>query len=150
MLALNLLLLAFVVRPAAARLEKAQTAQGELKRQNADALLFQKQKKAIAGIATGIPSQKDVPLLIKEIVQTARRRNLTVGAINSDIPTAGRAGVALLTFTVPVTGAYPDIKRFIYDIETTDRFVGVQGLDLKADKNAVKLEMKLLTYIKGE
>lgn len=148
--AFDVLLTAFLVSPASARLEAARTATADLKRRNADAVLFQKQKKAFAGMANGIPSQQDVPIVIRDIVQTARRLNLAVGAVNSDIPSPGSEGMAQLTFSVPVAGSYPDLKRFIYSMETTDRLLGIQGLAWKADKGRVTLNMKLVTYIKGE
>ena len=103
-----------------------------------------------AGLISGIPTQKDVPLLIKDLVQTARRLNLSVEAINSDIPTPARGGLTMLTFTFPASGAYADIKRFIYDVETSDRIVGIQDVKLGSEKGRVKMQMKLVTYIRGE
>jgi Tfp pilus assembly protein PilO len=51
---------------------------------------------------------------------------------------------------VPASGAYGNIKRFIYDIETSDRMIGIQDLKLDSEKGKVKLQMKLVTYISGE
>jgi Tfp pilus assembly protein PilO len=112
--------------------------------------LFQKQKQHFAGLTAGIPAQKDVPLLIKDLVQAARRLHLSVEAINSDIPTPGSGGLTMLTFTFPASGAYADIKRFIYEVETSDRIVGIQDVKLATEKGRVKMQMKLVTYIRGE
>lgn len=147
---LDLVLFVSLLSPALARLESALAATADLKRRSAEAALFQKQKKAFSGMAAGIPSQQDVPIVIRDIVQTARRLNLSVGAVNSDIPAPGSEGMAQFTFTVPVTGRYPDLKRFIHGMETTDRLLGIQGLFLKADKGRVSLIVKLVTYIKSE
>lgn len=147
---LDLLLAVVFVAPAGARLETARAATVDLRRRNAEAVLFQKQKKALSGIAAGIPSQQDVPIVIRDIVQTAKRMNLAVGAVNSDIPAPGSDGMALLSFSVPVTGSYSDIKRFIHGMETTDRLLGIQGLSLKSEKGRVNMNLKLVTYIKGD
>jgi len=147
---LDVLLYVLLITPAAARLETAHAATTDLKRRNADAVLFQKQKKAFAGFALGIPSQQDVPIVIRDIVQTARRLNLSVGAVNSDIPSAGNQGMAQFTFMVPAAGSYPDVKRFIYSMETTDRLLGIQDISLKGEKGRVSMSMKLVTYIKGD
>jgi Tfp pilus assembly protein PilO len=56
----------------------------------------------------------------------------------------------MLTFTFPASGAYADVKRFIYEVETSKRLVGIQDLKLSSEKGRVKLQMKLVTYIRGE
>lgn len=147
---MNVLLYAFAVLPAAARFADQKDRYADLKRQYADALLFQKQKQALNSIRTGALAQKDVPLLIKDLVQMARRHGLSVGAINSDIPTPGAGGLTALTFTVPVEGSYGNAKRFIHEIETADRMVGIQDLRFSTDKKTVKLDMKLVTYLREE
>jgi len=147
---LNLLVYGVVVAPAARRLAGDRQQYGELKKEHAEAVLFQKQKQFFAGIISGIPAQKDVPLLIKDLVQAARRLNLSVGAVNSDIPTPVRGGLTMLTFTFPASGAYGDIKRFIYEVETSDRIVGIQDVKLSSEKGRVSMQMKLVTYIRGE
>ncbi len=149
-IALNLLVYALAVAPAAEGLAKSRLQYADLKREHADAVLFQKQKQLFAGFLSDIPLQKDVPLLIKELMQTARRLNLSVDAVSSDIPTQGTGGLTMLTFTFPAAGAYPDVKRFIYEVETSSRLVGIQDLKLGAEKGRAKLQMKLVTYIRGE
>jgi Tfp pilus assembly protein PilO len=150
LIVLNLLVYVLAVEPAAARFAGQQGRYQELKRQQADALLFRKQKETLKGLQAGIPAQKDVPILIKELVQRAHRLNLSVGAVNSDIPQPGNGGLTMLTFSVPLSGAYGNLKRFIYEVETADRVIGIQDLKLDAEKGSVKLQMKLLTYIRGE
>ena len=150
LIVLNLIVYGAVVAPAARRLAADGQQYGELKKEHAEAVLFQKQKRLFAGLISGIPAQKDVPLLIKDLVQTARRLHLSVEAINSDIPTPGRGGLTMLTFTFPASGAYADIKRFIYEVETSDRIVGIQDVKLGSEKGRVKMQMKLVTYIRGE
>lgn len=149
-LVLNALIYGFAVAPAAGRLAAEQARVTDLKRRYADALLFQKQKRALAGLNEGILTQKDVPLLLKDLVHMARKRNLRVDTINSDIPTPSAGGLTLLTFTVPLAGSYANCKRYIHDLETTDRLVGIQGLRFSSDKQVVKLDLKLITYIRGE
>jgi Tfp pilus assembly protein PilO len=150
LIAINLLVYGVVVAPAARRFVADQQQYRDLKKEHAEAVLFQKQKQHFAGLTAGIPAQKDVPLLIKDLVQAARRLHLSVEAINSDIPTPGSGGLTMLTFTFPASGAYADIKRFIYEVETSDRIVGIQDVKLASEKGRVKMQMKLVTYIRGE
>jgi Tfp pilus assembly protein PilO len=146
---LNLLVYFFVLSPAAARLELQQVRYGELKRRYADAALYKKQKNELVVLKAGAPAQKDVPLLIKDLVQNARMRNLDVGAINFDIPTPGSGGLTMISFTVPASGTYANAKRFIYDVETSERLFGIRDLRLEAGDGSVKLTMKLVAYIRG-
>ncbi len=60
-----------------------------------------------------------------------------------------RCELAMLAFSFPAEGKYPDIKRFIYEVETSDRLVGVQDLKLESDTGRVKMNVKLMTYVKG-
>ncbi|HEY6011076.1 MAG TPA: type 4a pilus biogenesis protein PilO [Nitrospirota bacterium] len=145
----DLLVYFLFVVPAAAGLTAREAQYAELRKRHAEAVLFQKQKSQFAGIIEGIPAQKDMPLLVKEFVQTARRLNLSVAAVNYDIPRRGSGELAMLAFSFPAEGRYPDIKRFIYEVETSDRLVGVQDLKLDSETGRVKMSVKLMTYVKG-
>lgn len=146
----DLLLYGELIAPSAARLKTAEMKSVELRRRNAEAVLFKKQRSLFAGIKAGIPAQKDMPILVKELVQTARRLNLSVASIKYDMPRRAGGELAMVTFSFPAEGRYQDIKRFIYDVETADRFVGIQDMKLDSEKGRVKLEMKLVTYVKEQ
>ena len=146
---INLLLYAFLVAPSAAWRKTWEVKSSELRKRRSEAVLFKKQMPLFTGLLAGIPSQKDMPLLVKELVQAARRQNLSVAAINYDIPRRESGELAMLSFSFPVEGRYHDVKRFIYDVETSDRLIGIQELGLESDKGRVKLQMKLMTYVRG-
>jgi Tfp pilus assembly protein PilO len=116
---------------------------------HAEAALFNEQKPLFAGLLAGIPAQKDMPLLVKELEQMAKRLNLSVAAINYDMPQRESGELAMLSFSFPVEGRYPDIKRFIYEVETSGRVIGIQDVKLDSDKGRVKLQLKLMTYVRG-
>jgi Tfp pilus assembly protein PilO len=145
----NVLFSLFVAAPSAAGLRELESRYAEFRKRNVEAMQFQKQKQDLAGIKTGIQTQKDMPLLVKDLVQSARGLNLRVGPINYDIPKPGSGGLAMLTFSFPAEGRYPDVKRFIYETETSRRLVGIQDVKLDAEKGGVKLQVKLVTYIKS-
>lgn len=148
-LCLCILLYAFVNAPASLRLKRLEERYTEIRKRHAEAIVFQRQKESFAGLKDGIPAQKDMPLLVKDLMQTARRLNLSVSSVNYDIPKRDGSGLTMLSFTFPAEGAYPGVKRFIYEVETSDRLIGIQDLDLDADRGRVKLQMKIVAYIKG-
>jgi len=146
---INLAIYFIFIAPSTARLKTAAAASAELRMRHAEAVLFNEQKPLFAGLLTGIPGQKDMPLLVKELEQLAKRLNLAVAAINYDIPRRESGELAMLSFSFPVEGRYPDIKRFIYEVETSGRVIGIQDVNLASDKGSVKLMMKLMTYVRG-
>jgi len=73
-----------------------------------------------------------------------------VAPINYDIPRRESGELAMLSFSFPVEGKYPDIKRFIYEVETSDQLIGIQDVSLESDQGTVKLQMKLMTYVRGK
>jgi Tfp pilus assembly protein PilO len=146
---INALLYAFFIVPSLSRLKTGETKIAEFRHRHAVAVLFKKQKPVFAGLMEGIPTQKDIPLLVKKLVLTARRLNLSVAAIDSDFPKSESGGLAMLSFSFPVKGRYSNIKRFIYKLETTKWLIGMRNLKLESDKGRVKLQMKLITYVRG-
>ncbi len=149
LLCANLLLYGALVAPLSERLKAGEARVAELRRRHAEAALFKKQRALFAGLRAGMLSGKDMPILVKELGQTARGLHLSVGSIKYDMPGGTGGGFSPLTFSFPAEGRYSDVKRFIYDVETTNRLVGIQDLKLGSEKGRVKLEMKLITYIRG-
>lgn len=146
----DLMVYALLVSPSQGRLQALETRFAELRKRRTEAILFEKQKQELAGIKQGIPTQKDMPLLVKDLVQTARRLNLSVSSITYDMPKRSGEELAMLSFLFPADGRYGDIRRFIHEVETSDRLVGIQDVKLEQDRGRVKLQMKLVTYIKGQ
>jgi Tfp pilus assembly protein PilO len=145
---LDLLVYGLMVVPSVARLKTGETAAVELRRRHAEAVLFKKQRPLFTGIMAGMPTQNDMPLLVKDFVQKARQLNLSVASVTYDMPRRAGNELAMLVFSFPAEGRYPDIKRFIYYVETSDRLVGVKALKLTSEKGRVKMDMKLVTYVK--
>lgn len=147
----NVLLYVFFIVPSLSALRTGEAKTAEFRQRHAEAMLFKKQEPHLTGFLSGIPSQKDMPLIVKEFVQLARKLKLTVAsAINYDIPQQESGELVMLSFPFPVEGRYPDVKRFIYEMETTDRLIGIQDLKLESDKSTVKLQMRLITYVRGK
>jgi Tfp pilus assembly protein PilO len=149
LLVLDLILYSVIIAPLASELSAVEARYLMLRERHVEALLVNNQKKAFNGIIAGMPTQKDMPLLIKSLVQTARQLNLSVSSVKYDIPQPS-GEFTMLAFSFPAEGQYGNAKRFIYDVETSDRLVGIQELKMDSDKGLVKMEMKLLAYIKGQ
>ncbi len=146
---INLFLYILVIARDQAELKAGEAMSVELRMRHAEAVVFKAQKPLIAGLLNGIQEQKDMPLLMKELEQMAKRLHLAVAAINYEIPRRESGELAMLSFSFPVEGRYPDIKRFIYEVETSGRLIGIQDVKLESDKGNVKMQLKLMTYVRG-
>jgi Tfp pilus assembly protein PilO len=147
---INLVLYFVFIAPSEERLKTTAATSSGLRMRHAEAVQFNEQKPLFADLLAGIPAQKDMPLLVKDLEQMAKRLNLAVATINYDIPRRESGELAMLSFSFPVEGRYPDIKRFIYEVETSGRVIGIQDVNLESsDKGKVKLQMKLMTYVRG-
>lgn len=140
------------VIPAVSELRELEQRHAAIRKRQAEALLFKKRQLSLAGVMRGVPSQQDMPLIVKDLVQIVHALDLSVSSVKYDIPKRATGELELLTFSFPARGTYPALKHFIYDVETSDRLIGIQSLRMEADKDkgAVNLDMKLLTYIKGQ
>jgi len=150
LLVADLFLFSVLVSPTSVRLSALEAKYRELRKRRADAVLFKQQKSSVSGVLAGVPAQKDMPLLVKDLVQSARRLSLSVSSVKYDIPRRASGELALLSFSFPAEGRYADIKRFVYEVETSDQLVGIENLKMDSEKGIVKMEMKLLTYVKGQ
>ena len=79
----------------------------ELRKRYAEALCSRSRRRPSPGIKAGISSQRDMPLLVKELVQTAREAEAVQAAVSYDIPLPGGGGLTMLSFSFPAEGAYP-------------------------------------------
>ena len=149
LLIVDLVLYTVLIAPSVAWLHDWEGKYADLRKRRTEAVLFQNQKNELYGIRAGIMTQKDMPLLVKDLVQAARRSNLAVSSVKYDIPKGNGDELAMLSFSFPAEGRYTDLKRFIYEVETSDRLVGIQDLKFEEEKSVVKVEMKLITYVKG-
>lgn len=138
-----------LVRPLSRDLEGQRQRIAGMRRDISSAVLFEQQQKSVGAISTAVLTQKDMPLLVKELAQKARTAGLSVGSVDYEIPRSGGGGLARLVFQFPVAGRYPDLKRFIFELETSSRMLGIEELQLKSGRTKVDLDLKLVTYVRG-
>lgn len=146
----DLVLYALLVAPSLVWLHDWEEKYTTLRKRKTEAVLFQEQKRELPGLRAGIMTQKDMPLLVKDLVSSARNQNLAVASVKYDMPKGSGEELAALTFEFPAEGRYADLKRFVYEVESSGRLVGIQGLKLEEEKGRIKSQMKLITYVKGQ
>lgn len=99
-----------------------------------------------------IPEWGEFTRVMGEIYTKAERLNLMVESATYRSETIKDSNLVKVTVSTPVTGSYGEIKRFIYELETSPRLFIIQDLSLgsgKAEEGDVSLKLTIAVHFKG-
>ena len=118
---------------------------------------LQKAQKDLDVIYTQVLAQKKVGVtaIRQELQDLAGSLTVERGAVDYDYELLPQFGLRHFTLSVPVEGAYRDIRRFINDIERSQYFLILDRVNLSAEREAVSggnllLNFQLSTYLRDE
>jgi Tfp pilus assembly protein PilO len=118
---------------------------------------LQKAEKDLHVIYTQVLAQKKVGVtaIRQELQDLAGSLRVERGGVDYDYTPMPEYGLRHFTLSVPVEGAYRDIRRFINDIERSQYFLILDRVHLSAEKNAqsggnLVLDFQLSTYLRDE
>lgn len=100
----------------------------------------------------GFPKWDDFTRVMGEIYGRAEKLNLLVESATYRADAVKSSNLVKITVSMPVTGSYADIKRFIYELETSPRLFIIQDLSLgsgKAEEGDVSLKLAIAVHFKG-
>jgi Tfp pilus assembly protein PilO len=111
-------------------------------------------KKDLAQVWSVLPVEKDFAALARGITEAAKRNHLILPDLTYNIerasPGDGMTGVLQGT----ISGSYEDIRRFLYDIETSEELVFIEHLDLVRSSTpedpSLTFHVKIATFLHGE
>jgi len=97
-----------------------------------------------------LPARAGYTALLTDVYKMAKNDGMkfpSYGASVSGVDKAG--GVEHVTFSLPVSGSYEDVRRFIYDVETSDLFLDIDGLGLNnSGEDSIDLSIGISTYVR--
>ena len=119
---------------------------------------LQKAKKDLEVIYNQVLTQKKVGVtaIRQELEDLAGSLTVERGGVNYDYRLLPEYGLRHFTLSVPVEGAYRDIRRFINDIERSEYFLILDRVDLSAEQeegqgsDSLLLNFQLSTYLRDE
>ena len=118
---------------------------------------LQKAQKDLDVIYTQVLAQKKVGVtaIRQELQDLAGSLTVERGAVDYDYELLPQFGLRHFTLSVPVEGAYRDIRRFINDIERSQYFLILDRVNLSAEREAASggnllLNFQLSTYLRDE
>lgn len=96
-----------------------------------------------------LPEEGELTSILNEVFKAALRNgvNIPTGAYNPVPPKEGRA--SRYVFTLPVEGRYADLKRFLYELESSPRPLVVEEVTLsssRAGESRIGLGIKISVY----
>ena len=118
---------------------------------------LQKAEKDLEMIYTQVLAQKKVGVtaIRQELQDLAGSLTVERGGVDYNYDLLPEYGLRHFTLSVPVEGAYRDIRRFINDIERSQYFLILDRVNLSAEREAVSggnllLNFQLSTYLRDE
>ncbi|HBG46362.1 MAG TPA: hypothetical protein DDW94_05160 [Deltaproteobacteria bacterium] len=96
----------------------------------------------------GLPESKDLTRILDETFQSARQHDLVVHSADYS-PESRDGSFSRYSFAFPVEGSYKDIKKFLYDIETSRRPIAIDEVNLasgKAGDSRIVLKLRMSVY----
>lgn len=115
-------------------------------------------KATMAGLKGRLPAKDDLPAMIREIHGLARKYNLKIPTVKYEPKREKGEAMMRLLITLPVVGEYPDIRRFIHEMETSDRLVMLENMGIATsggtgkagNERGAQLQLTMSTYIRPE
>jgi len=99
-----------------------------------------------------LPKWEDFTKVMGEVYKKAERLNLLVDSASYQPSPLKGSGLIKVMVSMPVIGSYADIKRFIYDLETSPRLFIIENLSLgsgKGEEGEISLKLTISVHFKG-
>lgn len=147
--------------PAQERVQVARAAYDAARDAHSRQLAARLTQEALAKVWRTLPDRKEFPSVILAIVDLAQQNRIAIPGMNYSLK-GGTDGLPLkASITFQVSGEYAAIRRFIHRMETDERYLTVESLDVHrsvlrsgpdGDKDhvpeAVRFNMYVTTYLR--
>lgn len=81
-----------------------------------------------------LPGEKKLTRIIGDILSAAKKNGLVILTGDYGAETSRETEISKYTITFPVEGRYPQIKKFIYDVETLRYSLAIEDIALTSSK----------------
>lgn len=100
----------------------------------------------------GIPEWEEFTRVMGDIYNKAGNLNLSLESASYKSSYIKDPGLLKIAVSMPVTGSYDGIKRFIYELETSPRFFIIENLSLgsgRGEEGSVSLNLAIVIHFRG-
>lgn len=151
----------FVHDPAQERVLAARTAYDAAREAHTRQQAARQTQEALAKVWRTLPDRKEFPSVILAIVDMAQQNRIAIPGMNYSLKTSADGLPLKASITFQVSGEYAAIRRFIHRMETDERYLTVESLDVHrsaarsgpdGDKDhaaeAVRFNVRVATYLR--
>jgi hypothetical protein len=97
----------------------------------------------VEAFARGFPSRRDAIDLKAQVTRLARTLSLEVPAVTYTPGELKEAGLVKVTVSLGVAGAYPAIRRYLYELEGLRRHLVIERVGLRDPRGSAELQLQL-------
>lgn len=112
---------------------------------------YSKAKRDLEKIAAMIPSRRNFPALLGEIVKSSSLCGVAVDSISYKPSHIRERNLLAYGITMSVTGRYASLRCFLYQVQTMRELVAVDGLSFSNQDpyvEKVTMELKMTAYLR--
>lgn len=102
-----------------------------------------------ANFIKGLTESADLTSILDEIFKSATKSGLDVPSADYNPEAFKDSSMSRYAFTFPVEGRYRDIKKFLYDLESSRRPLVIEELSLasgKTNEGKIRLRIRMSVY----
>ena len=115
-------------------------------------LSFDEGRKGVDSFKGLLPRRSEYTSILKRLHRMAREDGMKSESFGTENKTMDQEGdLDHLSFSMPVSGSYPSVRKYIYDLESSPVFLNINNLGLSgADKSDdISLTIGLSTYVRS-
>src|SRR3990172_5784934 len=110
---------------------------------------FERERGELKKFKELLPARSDYTKIITKVMGMAKddgMKSASFGTVKKDIEQEG--SLVQLNFSMPVSGSYKSVRKFIHDVETSPLFLNIDNLVLSTDAETgeVSVTLALSTY----
>ncbi len=98
-----------------------------------------------------LPRRSDYINVVRAVDRMAREDGMKSTSFGTERKEVEKQGdLVQLNFSLPVTGSYANVRKFIYDVETSSLFLNIDnlGLSTEGETGQISLRIGLSTYVR--
>lgn len=154
----------FLIRdPAREHLQQIQAAYEAARQIQSRQLAARRTQEALAAVWRIVPARKEFSSVVLAVVDLAQRDGVAIPGMTYSLKTAGDGLALKATMAFQVSGGYASIRRFLHRLETADRYLVVESVDVSRSQNRmssgsskesltdqVSFNVRVVTFLKPE
>jgi len=102
--------------------------------------------KDLAQLLALLPSSRDFSQLPLAMTEEAKRNHVTLAGLSYTVDKGSQTPAVKVTFRGPVTGRYEDLRQFIYHLESSDRLLFIEDLDVGQTNTSDPKQKQMMTF----